>query len=83
MSGLPARTRNQTEGEDRAGIGGENLAVLVESCRGFPDIPARCLSVFPCREGNLRKIMQSKIGVAHRQSLGLGWKLSQLVVVAF
>ena len=62
MSGLPARTRRQTEGGDRAGTGGGNLAALTQSCRGFPDILARRLSVFPCQEGNLRKIIQSKIG---------------------
>lgn len=34
VSGLPARTRNQTEGGDRAGVGGRNLAALVRGLAG-------------------------------------------------
>lgn len=37
--------------------GGSSL----RSCRGFPDVLARHLSVFPCREGNFGKIIQSKM----------------------
>lgn len=67
MSGLPARTRNQTEGGDRAGIRGRNLTALVQHLAGSSQTSWQDIcQCFPVGKATSGRSFRARWGVAHR-----------------